>query len=442
MIQEGEQKTETFGNAFMRVLSKIVGGVLIATLLFVGGVYVGKTGTVFGKTINIARVLPLPQSVQAKEKADLSEFWKVWALLDEKFISASSSAPLSEEDKIRGAIAGLVASYGDPYTTYFPPAAAQNFQDTIAGNFSGVGMEVGMHKGLVTIIAPLPGTPAEKAGLISGDAIVSIDGKSTEGMSIDEAVRRIRGDKGTVVKFSIYREGDKKFRDIEVTRDTIDIPTVKTETVDDTFIIALYSFNAVSDTKMEEAMNEFVASKKQKLILDLRGNPGGYMQSAVDIASFYMASGKIVVHERASAGGEDKVFRTRNRQVRDFNPNNFVVLVDGGSASASEILAGALHDHGIGTIMGVPTFGKGSVQELMNLDDGSSVKITIARWFTPNGVSISNGGLMPDIIVKRTPDDREASKDPQKDAALRFLKGEKVESEKLNPEAGADASAH
>ena len=170
-------------------------------MLFVGGVYVGKTGTVFGKTINIARVLPLPQSVQAKEKADLSEFWKVWALLDEKFISASSSAPLSEEDKIRGAIAGLVASYGDPYTTYFPPAAAKGFQDTIAGNFSGVGMEVGMHKGLITIIAPLPGTPAEKSGLISGDAIVSIDGKSTEGMSMDEAVRRIRGDKGTVVKF-------------------------------------------------------------------------------------------------------------------------------------------------------------------------------------------------------------------------------------------------
>ena len=261
-------------------------------------------------------------------------------------------------------------------------------------------------------------------------------------MSIDEAVRMIRGEKGTKVTFSIYREGDKEFRTIEVTRDTIDIPTVKTESVDDTFIISLYSFNAVSDTKMEEAMNAFVASKKEKLILDLRGNPGGFMQSAVDIASFYMPAGKIVVRERAGAGGEDKVFRTRNRQVREFNPKNFVVLVDGGSASASEILAGALHDHAIATVMGVNTFGKGSVQELVDLGDGSSVKVTIARWFTPNDVSISNGGLTPDIIIKRTPKDREDEKDPQKEAALRFLKGEEVKSENLTAALGADTSAH
>jgi carboxyl-terminal processing protease len=259
-------------------------------------------------------------------------------------------------------------------------------------------------------------------------------------MSIDEAVRLIRGEKGTKVKFSIYRDGDKEFRTIEVTRDTIDIPTVKTETRDDAFIISLYSFNAVSDTKMEEAMNAFVASKKEKLILDLRGNPGGFMQSAVDIASFYMPTGKIVVRERASAGGEDKVFRTRNRQVREFTPSNFVVLVDGGSASASEILSGALHDHTIATIMGVPTFGKGSVQELVELDDGSSLKVTIARWFTPNNVSISNGGLTPDIVIKRTPDDREEGKDPQMDAALRFLKGEKVESESLEAALKTDTS--
>jgi carboxyl-terminal processing protease len=250
-------------------------------------------------------------------------------------------------------------------------------------------------------------------------------------MSIDEAVHLIRGEKGTKVKLSIYREGDTEFRKIEVTRDTIDIPTVKTETKDDTFIIALYSFNAVSDTKMEEAMNQFVASKKEKLILDLRGNPGGFMQSAVDIASFYMPAGKIVVRERAGVGGEDKVFRTRNRQVKEFNPKNFVVLVDGGSASASEILAGALHDHNIATIMGVNTFGKGSVQELVDLGDKSSVKVTIARWFTPNDISISNGGLTPNIIIKRTPKDREDNKDPQKDAALRFLKGEEVKSESL-----------
>ena len=143
---------------------------------------------------------------------------------------------------------------------------------------------------------------------------------------------------------------------------------------------------------------------------------------------------------RAGVGGEDKVFRTRNRQVKEFNPKNFVVLVDNGSASASEILAGALKDHGIATIMGVPTFGKGSVQELVDLSDGSSLKVTIARWFTPNDVSISNGGLSPDIIIKRTFEDREAGKDPQKEAAIRFLKGETVESQTLDTELGKDAS--
>ena len=431
MLQDSEHTTESFMASFNQLWIKIPLTLIIVFAVFVSGIYVGKTGTIFGKTVAIAGLVPVSDAVNAKNNVNLDQFWKVWGILNQKFVSASSSGPVSDEDKIRGAIAGLVKSYGDPYTMYFPPKEAEQFQDTIAGNFSGVGMEVGMRKGIITIIAPLPGTPAEKAGLISGDAIASIDGKTTDGMSIDEAVHLIRGEKGTKVKLSIYREGDTEFRKIEVTRDTIDIPTVKTETKDDTFIISLYSFNAVSDTKMEEAMNSFAASKKEKLILDLRGNPGGFMQSAVDIASFYMPAGKIVVRERAGAGGEDKVFRTRNRQVKEFNPKNFVVLVDGGSASASEILAGALHDHNIATIMGVNTFGKGSVQELIDLGDKSSVKVTIARWFTPNDISISNGGLTPNIIIKRTPKDREDNKDPQKDAALRFLKGEDVKSESL-----------
>jgi carboxyl-terminal processing protease len=290
-------------------------------------------------------------------------------------------------------------------------------------------MEVGLRDRLITIIAPLPGTPAEKAGLLSGDVITKIDEKSTEDMRLDEAVRLIRGEKGTTVTFEIFRAGETDFRTIAVIRDNIDIPTVKTEEIDGIFIISLYSFNAVSESKMQEAMEKFVASKTDKLIIDLRGNPGGFMQSAVDIASFYMPQGKVVVREQSGEGGEDKIFRTRNRQVKEFNPTNLAVLVDGGSASASEILAGALKDHQVATIIGDQTFGKGSVQELVDLSNGSSLKVTIARWLTPNGVSISNGGLAPDILIKRTPQDREAGKDPQKDAALRFMKGEEVKSE-------------
>ncbi len=415
--------------------SKWLGYVLalvLAMATFVSGVYIGHTDSFFGKSLGIGNYLPQSSEAAAKGAVDLGEFWKVWSLLDEKFSSASSTSQVSQEDRVYGAIKGLVEAFGDPYTIYLPPSEAEQFGEDISGNFSGVGMEVGLREGLITIISPLPGTPAEKAGIFSGDVLVKIDDESTEGMRIDEAVKLIRGEKGTVVTFNIYREGEKEFITIPVTRDNIDIPTVKTEKIGDTFIISLYSFNAVAETKMQDAMNEFVASKSEKLVLDVRGNPGGFLQSAVDIASFFLPSGKVVVREQAGISGEDKIFRSRNRQVKDFTPNTLIVLVDNGSASASEILAGALKDHGVATVIGVPTFGKGSVQELVDLDDGSSLKVTVARWFTPNGVSISDGGLAPNIVIKRTVDNREAGVDPQKDAALRFLKGETVTSEDLS----------
>lgn len=402
--------------------------IFLAVATFFSGLYVGDRGSVFGKTVQLSSFISSNGSDAASD-ADLQEFWEVWKLLDEKFVSASTTMQLSNEEKIHGAISGLVASYNDPYTIFLPPEEAERFGDDISGNFSGVGMEVGLRNGLITIISPLPETPAERAGLLTGDVIVKIDGRSTEDMRIDEAVQIIRGDKGTTVSFEIFREGDIEFRTIDVVRDNIDIPTVKTEKVGDVFIISLYSFNAISESKMQEAIEEYRNSGSQKLVIDLRGNPGGFMQSAVDIASFFMPAGKVVVREQSGVGGEDKIFRTRNRQVQEFTPQNLVVLVDGGSASASEILAGALKDHGVATVLGDQTFGKGSVQELIELKDGSSLKVTIARWLTPNGVSISDGGLAPDILIKRTPADREAGKDPQKDATLRFLAGETVVSE-------------
>lgn len=404
---------------------------ILAIGLFVSGIYIGHAGTIFGQSLSFKTYLPGIAQDVPQEGVSLNEFWRVWNLLDEKFSSASSTNTVSNDDRLYGAIKGLVDSYNDPYTVFLPPTEAGQFEDDISGNFSGVGMEVGLRDGLITIISPLPGTPAEKAGLLSGDVLVKIDDKSTEGLRIDEAVKQIRGEKGTIVKFSIYRDGQAEFIEKSVTRDNIDIPTVKTEKLEDVFIISLYSFNAVSESKMQEAMNEFVASKAQKLIVDVRGNPGGFLQSSVDIASFLLPSGKVVVKEQGGLTGEDKIFRTRNRQVKDFTPQNLVVLVDNGSASASEILAGALKDHGVATIIGLPTFGKGSVQELVKLEDGSSLKVTVARWFTPNGVSISDGGLSPDYIIKRTPEDREAGVDPQKDAALRFLHGETIESQSL-----------
>jgi carboxyl-terminal processing protease len=290
-------------------------------------------------------------------------------------------------------------------------------------------MEVGIKENVVTIIAPLPGTPAEKAGLLAKDMIIKIDDKSTEGMQIDEAVRMIRGEKGTTVTLSVFREGELEIKEIPVVRDTINIPTVKTETIDGTFVISLYSFNAISESKMADAMREFKVSGKKKLVLDLRGNPGGYLESAVSIASYFLPAGKVVVREHFGENNEEKQYRSQGRMSGEYTPENFVVLVDGGSASASEILAGALKEHKVAKVVGVNTFGKGSVQELVELSDGSSVKITIARWLTPDGLSISDGGLAPDIVISRTPQERIDGVDKQKDAALKLLNGEEVVSE-------------
>ncbi len=365
----------------------------------------------------------------AESTPDLDQFWSVWEILEEKYAAGSSTPGLSESERIEGAIEGLVESYGDPYTVFLPPQEAENFAEDISGNFSGVGMEVGIRNGIVTVIAPLPDTPAEQAGIVAGDVIVSIDGTTTEDMRIDEAVKLIRGEQGTVVELEIYREGESDFLTIPITRDTIDIPTVQTELVDDTFIVELYSFNAIAEARVREALLEYQRSGAETLILDLRGNPGGYLQSAVAVASYFLPSGKVVVKEQFSDESQDKVFRSRGRQPLPVAPENFVVLVDNGSASASEIVAGALRDHEVATIIGTQTFGKGSVQELVELADGASLKVTVARWLTPAGTSISDGGLAPDIIISRTPQERIAGEDPQRAAALRFLAGETVESE-------------
>lgn len=360
------------------------------------------------------------------EDVDLEEFWRVWELMEEKFVVSTTSQTLTNEDKVRGAINGLVKSYDDPYTVYLPPQEAGMFEEDISGNFGGVGMEVGIRDGLVTIISPLPDTPAEAAGLLSGDAVVKIDGESTESMNIDEAVRLIRGEIGTTVTLTIYRKGETDFMEIPVVRDNISIPTIDTKEKDDVFVISLYSFNALSEKKMEEAFREYVSSGKDKLVLDLRGNPGGYLQSAVGIASYFLPAGKVVVSEGFGGDQKDQLYRSSGKTLKGFDPKEMVILVNGGSASASEILAGALSEHHVATLMGDTTFGKGSVQELVDLKGGSSLKVTVARWFTPEGKSISDGGLDPDVFVERTVEQIVAGEDPQLEAAIKWLNGDKT----------------
>lgn len=394
-----------------------VGLALILTAAaFFSGLHIGSDSSF---DANVRSIFASP--ARSEENVDLSTFWRVWEVLDQRFVASTSTDPLTDEERVWQAAQGLVDSYGDPYTVFLPPEDAEIFEEDISGNFEGVGMEIGIRNDVLTVIAPLPDSPAERAGILAGDAVIRIDGDSTDSFSIDEAVKRIRGEKGTEVTLTIFREGEEELLEISVVRDRIDIPTITTERRDGVFIVRLFNFSALSEAKMQEALREFVANREEKLIIDLRGNPGGFLQSAVNIASYFLPTGKVVVREDFGDDREEELYRSSGRTLRSFAPEEVVVLVDGGSASASEILAGALQEHDVAIVIGSQTFGKGSVQELVELRDGSSLKVTIARWLTPDGTSISDGGLTPDIEVEVTREDREAGIDPQLDAAIEFL---------------------
>jgi len=360
-------------------------------------------------------------SVLPPEAVDFGPFWKVWNVLNERFVSATTTDFISNEELLWGAISGLADAYGDPYTVFFPPAEAETFKEEINGSFGGVGIEIGIRDGSLTVIAPLKGSPAELAGMKAGDRIIEVDGKFVENISIDKAVQKIRGEIGTKVVLNIARKNIDGLISIEVVRDTIKIPTLDAKLREDgVFVISLYNFSAPSSGLFGEAIREFEASESNKLIIDLRNNPGGFLEASVEIASWFLPSGKIVVSE--DFGGEQSGVdhRTRGSQVisKKFKT---VVLVNEGSASASEILAGALKEHGVAIVIGKSTFGKGSVQELVPITSDTSLKVTIARWLTPNGNSISNGGLDPDIEVEITEEEFLDGKDPQLDRAVQFL---------------------
>jgi len=347
---------------------------------------------------------------------DFSTFWKAWNIINDKYAGTSTA----DQDRVWGAIAGMTASLGDPYTVFFPPKEAEIFESEIAGNFQGVGMEVGIRDGKLAVVSPIKDSPAEKAGVKAGDFIIKINDKISEKMSTDEAVQLIRGKAGTDVILTLSRKNTNTPVVVTITRAIIDIPTIKTEIKNDVFVISLYSFSANSSNLFRKSLQEFVDSGSHKLVLDLRGNPGGYLDAAVDMASWFLPSGKVIVKEEFSKGEPTKEIRSNGYDI--FKDNlRMIILVDGGSASASEILSGALSEHGIATLVGTKTFGKGSVQELLPITKNTSLKVTVARWLTPKGHSISNEGIIPDYIVPVTENDIIAKKDPQMMKAIELL---------------------
>ncbi len=397
------------------------GAVVVLVAVFGLGLYTGVAERI-SNTVS-AQSTTYITSGKAPSGIDESQLWRVWSLLDQQYVPSHSSSTIpTAKERLYGAIEGLAASYGDPYTVFMPPADAQIFQDDIKGEFGGVGMELGTKEGKVVVVSPLKDSPAEKAGMRSGDRVLAVDGKSTEGMAVDGAVKIIRGKKGTTVKLTIGRAGETKPIEVSIVRDTISIPIIKSyHTQDGIFVIELYSFSANSVDLFRQALRDFFISGDTKLILDLRGNPGGYLEAAVEMASFYLPVGETIVSEDFKGKREAVVHRSLGYNVFQNKKLSMAILVDQGSASASEILAGALQQHNVAKLIGTRTFGKGSVQQLIDVGDGAQLKVTIARWLTPNGKSISDGGLTPDIQKERTIEDVKAGKDPQKDAAVLWL---------------------
>lgn len=393
-----------------KLIYLLIGLPAVILAFLIGMYYGGGSQTVVGN----------PQATNgAYVSADqFSPFWKAWQVLNDKDINAAST---TAETKVYGAIEGLAASYGDPYTVFFPPAQSKAFAETISGNFGGVGMEIGIKNGQIIVVAPLKNSPAERAGVKTGDAILSINGTSTVGMSVDEAVSNIRGEPGTTVKISFLPQGATKPVDRSITRAIIDIPTIDTKAMPGgIFEISLYSFTAQSPELFRNALRQFVLSGDHKLILDLRGNPGGYLDAAWDMASYFLPAGKVVVTEDFGQNGTPQIYRSKG-YVGLMKDLQMVVLVDGGSASAAEILAGALHEQGVAELVGEKTFGKGSVQELVPITNDTSLKVTVARWLTPKGHNLSHDGLDPDVKVTRTDADRLSGKDTQLDKAVELL---------------------
>lgn len=350
-------------------------------------------------------------------KVDFSPFWSAWSLIKSNYAAKDE---IDDQKLVWGAIEGMVASLKDPYTIFFPPQESKEFQDSIRGDFSGVGMEIGIKNGILTVISPLKDTPAYRAGIKSGDKILKIDDKETTGMTAEEAARLIRGEKGTAVKMIIMHKNEEEPVELKIIRDTIQAPILDTEEKPGgIFVIKLYSFAGNSVKNFRDALQQFVNSGNDKLVIDLRGNPGGFLESAVEASSWFLPSGKIVVREKFG-NGEENVFRSKGYDI--FKNLPLAIIVDEGSASASEIMAGALQEHGVAKLVGTKTFGKGSVQELFDVTSKTSVKITIAKWLTPGGRSISDQGLEPDFKVEITKKDIEAEKDPQMDKALEVVK--------------------
>lgn len=367
-------------------ITKYLIGVSVGILLFGVGYKVGLTHTGSNYAPSNAKNI------------DFSLFWDTWNELENKFVDKQKVDP---KMMYYGAIKGMVASMGDPYTFFLTPEENKESKDDLGGKFEGIGAELGMKNNAIVIVAPIENSPAEKAGIHAGDIIYKIDGKSVEGMNLYQVVSKIRGTKGTKVKLTLVR--NNKELNFEITRDQIVVSSVKLEYENNIAILRLSKFGDDTDDAWDRAINEiqtkFNNGQVKGMVLDLRGNPGGYLQSAVYIASDFLEQGKLVVRQQYSNGDKEDYKVTRQGRLLTIP---ITVLIDEGSASAAEIVSGALRDHKRAQLVGMKSFGKGSIQEAIDMSKGAGLHVTIAKWILPNGDWIHGIGVQPNVKVENT----------------------------------------
>jgi len=397
----------------LKIILIIIGLIGVGFVSYRVGVYIGEE--------NILRTPPpqiINQQLNKPEEVDFSVFWEAWRKLERNFFKKEK---IDYQEMVYGAIKGMIGSLDDPYTTFFTPQESEEFELELSGKYEGVGMEIAIKDGQLTVVSPFEDTPAYQAGLRPGDKILKVEDTYTRDLTIEEAVKLIRGSKGTEVRLLIQRNDWTEPKEFRIRREVITIPTLKWELVEpDIALVHIYQFNQIVTSEFKKVAEEIKNSKAQKIILDLRNNPGGYLDKAVKIAGWFLEPGKIVVFQDMGEEKEKKPYRAKGPAT--FSDYPTLVLINKGTASGAEILAGALRDQKDILLIGETSFGKGSVQEQIDLSDGSSLKVTIARWLTPNGNSIDEVGLKPDIEVKMEEEDFAEGKDPQLDEAIELIK--------------------
>ncbi len=367
-------------------------------LSFFLGFHVGTTGNGFAQEPQ-SSVEVKEQVVNTKEKAqteeiDFNQFWKIWKMVRANYVDQ----PVDETPLYHGAIKGMVAGLDDEHSVYLPPVKAKVFSEGLSGEFGGIGAEIGIRDEQLVVIAPLPETPAEKAGLVSGDKILAVDGTETRGLSVEEAVKIIKGKPGTTVVLTVSHNGFETVEEVPIVREIITIPTVLWEQKDNNIAYLRISyFNEDTLNQFNTKVKELLLESPKGIILDLRSNPGGFLQTAVLVASEWVEDG-VIVREVFQNKQNTKEYTSKGANRLAQIPT--VILVDKGTASGSEIVAGALQDYKKAVIIGTKTFGKGSVQSYEKFPDGSALKLTVAKWFTPENRGIDKEGIEPDIILE------------------------------------------